>query len=71
VNACAAGHREAATDLLALPEKWHARRAIGTQRERRVKDEILQRARRDLSTRIRNVPLFPTIEMSPCRNRVT
>ena len=47
-NACAAGHREAAADLLALLEKWHARRAIGTKRERRAKDKSLQRARRGL-----------------------
>ena len=47
-KACATGDREAAADLLALLEKWHARRAIGPTRERRVRNETLQRARRDL-----------------------
>ena len=47
-RACASNDLEAATDLLRLLEKQHARRAPGLARERRVSSANLQQARRDL-----------------------
>jgi hypothetical protein len=47
-RACASNDLEAAHDLLALLEKWHARRAASYGRERRIGGAALQRARKDL-----------------------
>jgi hypothetical protein len=47
-RACATNDLDSATDLLALLEKRHARRAEAYGRERRINASIVQRARRDL-----------------------
>jgi hypothetical protein len=47
-RACATNDLEAATDLLTLLEKWHARRAASYGRERRINSAALDRARKDL-----------------------
>jgi hypothetical protein len=44
-RACSTNNLLAATDLLALLEKWHARRSDSYGRERRTSDAALQRAR--------------------------
>jgi hypothetical protein len=50
-RACMANDLEAASDLLALLEKWFARRSANPGRERRVNAAALQRARRRLEQR--------------------
>ena len=47
-RACATNDLEAAHDLLALLEKWHARRSASYGRERRIGGAALQRARGEL-----------------------
>ena len=47
-RACATNDLEAAEDLLALLEKWHARRSASYGRERRISGASLTRARREL-----------------------
>jgi|SRR5580698_8495638 hypothetical protein len=47
-RACATNDLEAATDLLTLLEKWHARRSASYGRERRISGVSLQRARKEL-----------------------
>jgi len=47
-RACATNDLEAASDLLALLEKWHARRQANYGRERRITGVGLQRARKEL-----------------------
>ena len=47
-RACATNDLEAATDLLALLEKWHLRRQANYGRERRIAGVGLQRARKEL-----------------------
>jgi hypothetical protein len=47
-KACKANDLEAASDLLALLEKWFARRSARAGRERRVDRAALQRVRRRL-----------------------
>jgi hypothetical protein len=47
-RACATNDLEAATDLLALLEKWHARRQANYGRERRITGVGLERARKEL-----------------------
>ena len=47
-RACATNDLEAATDLLALLDKWHARRSASYGRERRINSAALERARKDL-----------------------
>jgi hypothetical protein len=47
-RACATNDLEAATDLLLLLEKWHARRQSSYGRERRISGAGLQRARKEL-----------------------
>jgi hypothetical protein len=47
-RACATNDLESANDLLALLEKWHARRSASYGRERRITDANLQRARKEL-----------------------
>jgi hypothetical protein len=47
-RACATNDLEAATDLLLLLEKWHARRSASYGRERRISGENLLRARKEL-----------------------
>jgi hypothetical protein len=47
-RACATNDLEAAADLLALLEKWHARRSASYGRERRMSGESVQRARDEL-----------------------
>jgi hypothetical protein len=47
-RACATNDLEAANDLLALLEKWHARRSASYGRERRISGASLQRARKEL-----------------------
>jgi len=47
-RACATNDVEAASDLLALLEKWHARRSASYGRERRISGASLQRARKEL-----------------------
>ena len=48
-RACITHNPEAAADLLALMEKWHDRRNATFGRERRISDETLQRARREMA----------------------
>jgi len=47
-RACATNDLEAASDLLTLLEKWHARRSASYGRERRISGVSLQRARKEL-----------------------
>ncbi len=47
-RACATNDFEAASDLLSLLEKWHARRAASYGRERRISGASLERARKEL-----------------------
>jgi hypothetical protein len=47
-RACATNDLESALDLLALLEKWHARRQANYGRERRITGVGLQRARKEL-----------------------
>ena len=47
-RACATNDLVAATDLLGLLEKWHARRAASYGRERRISGAGLARARKEL-----------------------
>ncbi len=47
-RAIAANDIESANDLLALMEKWHARRQVRYGRERRISGMGVQRARREL-----------------------
>jgi len=47
-RACATNDLEAASDLLVLLEKWHARRSASYGRERRLSGASLQRARKEL-----------------------
>jgi hypothetical protein len=47
-RACATNDLEAATDLLTLLEKWHARRSASYGRERRISGVSLVRARKEL-----------------------
>jgi hypothetical protein len=47
-RACATNDLEAAADLLAVLEKWHARRSASYGRERRITGIALQHARREL-----------------------
>jgi hypothetical protein len=47
-RACATNDLESASDLLALLEKWHARRQANYGRERRITGVGLQRARKEL-----------------------
>ena len=47
-RACLNNDPEAAADLLALLEKWHARRVARFGRERPISDEAVQRARSEL-----------------------
>jgi len=47
-RACATNDLEAATDLLVLLEKWHARRSASYGRERRISGASLLRARKEL-----------------------
>jgi len=47
-RACATNDLESAADLLALLEKWHARRQANYGRERRITGVGLQRARKEL-----------------------
>lgn len=47
-RACMAKDLEAAADMLAVLEKWHARRLAGHGRDQRIDDAPLQRARREL-----------------------
>ncbi len=47
-RACATNDLEAAADLLALLEKWHARRSASYGRERRINGASLTRARKEL-----------------------
>ena len=47
-RACATNDLESASDLLALLEKWHARRSASYGRERRISGANLQRARKEL-----------------------
>ena len=47
-RACATNDFDAATDLLALLEKWHLRRSASYGRERRISGASLQRARKEL-----------------------
>ena len=47
-RACATNDLEAATDLLLLLEKWHARRSASYGRERRISGASVQRARKEL-----------------------
>jgi hypothetical protein len=47
-RACASNDLEAAHDLLAVLEKWHARRSASYGRERRIGGAALQRARKEL-----------------------
>src|SRR3954468_21597440 len=48
-RACATNDLEAAADLLALLEKWHARRSASYGRERRITGAALQRAHKELT----------------------
>jgi hypothetical protein len=47
-RACATNDLEAAADLLALLEKWHARRSAAYGRERRINGASLERVRKEL-----------------------
>lgn len=47
-RACATNDLEAAADLLALLEKWHARRSASYGRERRMSGASVQRVRDEL-----------------------
>jgi hypothetical protein len=47
-RACATNDLEAAADLLAVMEKWHARRSASYGRERRINSAAIDRARKDL-----------------------
>jgi hypothetical protein len=47
-RACANNDLGSAADLLALLEKWHARRSAGYGSERRISGAALFRARREL-----------------------
>jgi hypothetical protein len=47
-KACMAKDLEAAADMLAVLEKWHARRSAAHGRDQRLDDTALQRARREL-----------------------
>jgi hypothetical protein len=47
-RACATNDLLAATDLLALLEKWHARRSASYGRERRISGAGVLRARKEL-----------------------
>jgi hypothetical protein len=47
-RACATNDLESAADLLALLEKWHAKRSSAYGRERRITGVNLQRARKEL-----------------------
>ena len=47
-RACATNDLDAASDLLTLLEKWHARRSASYGRERRISGASLQRARKEL-----------------------
>jgi hypothetical protein len=47
-RACATNDLEAAADLLALLEKWHARRSAAYGRERRINGASLERIRKEL-----------------------
>jgi hypothetical protein len=47
-RACATNDLEAAGDLLALLEKWYARRSASYGRERRISGANLARTRREL-----------------------
>ena len=47
-RACASNDLESAADLLALLEKWHARRSSSYGRERRIAGASLTRARKEL-----------------------
>ncbi|MSP02038.1 MAG: hypothetical protein EXR07_13460 [Acetobacteraceae bacterium] len=59
-RACAANDIEAAADLMAVMEKWHARRAAKYGRERRVDGGALQRVHREMERlcALHNVRLF-------------
>jgi hypothetical protein len=47
-RACTANDLEAAADLLAVLEKWHARRSASYGRERRISGAAVLRTRREL-----------------------
>jgi hypothetical protein len=47
-RALATNDLDAATDLLGLMEKWHARRSASYGRERRINSAALDRAKKDL-----------------------
>jgi hypothetical protein len=47
-RALATNDLDAATDLLALMEKWHARRSASYGRERRINSAAIDRAKKDL-----------------------
>ena len=47
-RACTANDLEAAADLLAVLEKWHARRSASYGRERRINGASVARVRREL-----------------------
>jgi hypothetical protein len=47
-RACVSNDLASAADLLALLEKWHARRSAGYGSERRISGAALFRARREL-----------------------
>jgi hypothetical protein len=47
-RACAMNDLESAGDLLAVMEKWHARRSASYGRERRISGASIERARKEL-----------------------
>jgi hypothetical protein len=51
-RALATNDLDAATDLLALMEKWHARRSASYGRERRINSAAIDRAKKDLERMI-------------------
>jgi len=67
-RACATNDLDAASDLLALLEKWHSRRQANYGRERRISGANLTRARSELDRlailKGANTPVVPSDSLS-------